>query len=286
VSTALVPQAAGEALERVLIQGDLAKLSSDERTFYYKKVCESVGLNPLTQPFEYINLNGKLRLYAKKDCTDQLRTIHGVSIKIVGREIAEDVYIVTAQAVNAAGRIDESIGAVSIGGLKGENRANAVMKAETKAKRRVTLSICGLGLLDESETHSIPGVAPEFPEIQGSRAAQAEVLQSKLIEAGVPPEQVAEAVEKQAKAHEPKKKAALPKGVDLTPFFDSFGQAKEKLGKERYYQILGNWGFISCREIPDRATAEKIWKEAIAPELKAIKEAELGVSEADLPPGI
>jgi len=30
------------------------------------------------------------------------------------------------------------------------------MKAESKAKRRVTLSICGLGMLDESETSTIP----------------------------------------------------------------------------------------------------------------------------------
>lgn len=35
--------------------------------------------------------------------------------------------------------------------------ANALMKAETKAKRRVTLSICGLGLLDESEIDTMKG---------------------------------------------------------------------------------------------------------------------------------
>ena len=35
--------------------------------------------------------------------------------------------------------------------LKGEVRANAILKAVTKAKRRATLSICGLGWLDESE---------------------------------------------------------------------------------------------------------------------------------------
>jgi hypothetical protein len=31
------------------------------------------------------------------------------------------------------------------------------MKCETKAKRRVTLSFCGLGMLDESEVESVPG---------------------------------------------------------------------------------------------------------------------------------
>ena len=42
-------------------------------------------------------------------------------------------------------------GAVNINGLKGEALANAMMKAETKAKRRATLSLCGLGLMDELE---------------------------------------------------------------------------------------------------------------------------------------
>ena len=46
---------------------------------------------------------------------------------------------------------------MSIKGLVGEELANAYMKAETKAKRRVTLSICGLGWLDDSETESIRG---------------------------------------------------------------------------------------------------------------------------------
>jgi len=37
---------------------------------------------------------------------------------------------------------------------------NALMKAVTKAKRRVTLSICGLGILDETEVESIPNAVP------------------------------------------------------------------------------------------------------------------------------
>jgi hypothetical protein len=61
------------------------------------------------------------------------------------------VYIVTAYATNGKGRTDSSIGAVNIDQLRGEAKANAMMRSETKAKRRVTLSICGLGLMDESE---------------------------------------------------------------------------------------------------------------------------------------
>jgi hypothetical protein len=49
--------------------------------------------------------------------------------------------------------------AVPIAGLRGEARANAMMKAETKAKRRATLAICGLGMLDESEMSGLPAEA-------------------------------------------------------------------------------------------------------------------------------
>ncbi len=156
------------AVEATVIQGDLAKLRPDERVAYYRSVCDSLGLNPLTQPFEYLNLNGKLRLYARRDCTDQLRKIHNISVVIVARDRSEDMYVVTARASNPAGRTDESIGAVPLTGLKGENLANALMKAETKAKRRVTLAICGLAMLDESE---LEGVGAEPPRKPGSGAA-------------------------------------------------------------------------------------------------------------------
>src|SRR6185295_7474769 len=156
-----------ELQEKVLIGGDLAKLSVPERLSYYKAVCESVGLNPLTRPFEYLILNDRMVLYARKDCTDQLRDLHGISVEIASREVVDGVCVVTARAKNMTERIDESVGAVpfmkedgdwktSQGGksyfaangqykpLGLADRANAMMKAETKAKRRVTLSICGL----------------------------------------------------------------------------------------------------------------------------------------------
>lgn len=148
------------AIERVVVQGDLSPLNPEERVIYYKKVCESAGLNPFTKPFEYIMLNGKLTLYAKKDCTEQLRQLRGISIVSLEDKLVDDIYIVTAKASTKDGRTDESKGAVVIGHLKGEAKANAIMKAETKAKRRVTLSISGMGFCDESEIDSIPNAKP------------------------------------------------------------------------------------------------------------------------------
>ena len=148
-----------DIMERVLLAGDLSKLQPEERVQYYGAVCKSLGLNPLTKPFEYISLNGKLTLYARRDCTDQLRRIHNINVTITSRELVNGCYVVTAKAAGFD-RIDESIGAVAVEGLKGDALANALMKAETKAKRRVTLSIVGLGWLDETETETIQGARP------------------------------------------------------------------------------------------------------------------------------
>lgn len=143
-------------IEQVVMQGDLSKLDPEQRVIYYRKVCESAGLNPFTRPFDYINLNGKLTLYAKKDATEQLRKLNGISIDKLESSIIDDLYIVKATARTRDGRTDEATGAVTIGHLKGDAKANAIMKAETKAKRRVTLSISGMGWTDETEIESIP----------------------------------------------------------------------------------------------------------------------------------
>lgn len=152
-----ISESAAAVVERVIINGDLAKLTPQERVNYYNEVCKSVGLNPLTKPFDYISLNGKLTLYALRACTDQLRSIYGVSVEEMSEGERDGVFIVTAKVRNADNRTDIAKGAVNISGLKGEALANAMMKAETKAKRRATLSLCGLGWLDESEVDSIPG---------------------------------------------------------------------------------------------------------------------------------
>lgn len=158
-------------IEALLTQGDLKSLSSSERASYYMKLCESLGLNPLTQPFEYVSFQGKMKLYAKKDCADQLRKIYGVSVEVTSRMTEEGVYSVTVRATTSDGRRDEDIGAVSVAGKKGDDLANMLMKATTKAKRRVTLSICGLGFLDESELETIPGDVQKVTVTQAHASA-------------------------------------------------------------------------------------------------------------------
>jgi hypothetical protein len=171
-------------IERVIIHGDLRQLNPQQKVSYYNAVCESVGLNPLTQPFQYLVLSGREVLYARREATDQLRHLYSVSVKIMAREVMEDCYIVTAQAILPGGRTDESIGAVPIASLKGEGRANAMMKAETKAKRRVTLAICGLGMLDETEVESV--VEQARPDFVTEATAIADQYQAPEVRASKP----------------------------------------------------------------------------------------------------
>src|SRR5690348_13042735 len=144
-------------LHKLVVEGDLSKLDADQQVNYYRTMCEATGLDYRTRPFAFIRLNGKLVLYALREATEQLRHRQNVSVEIVDRQLMGEVYVVTARATLPNGRTDASTGAVAIATLKGEALANAYMKAETKAKRRVTLSICGLGLMDESEAIDIPG---------------------------------------------------------------------------------------------------------------------------------
>lgn len=144
-------------VSRLVIDGDLSRLVPEQKSQYYILRCKEHGLNPSSQPFNYLKLNGKEVLYANKGCAEQLRAINKVSIKITKADKVDEIFVVIAEAKDGNGREDSATGAVPIMGLKGEALANAMMKAETKAKRRVTLSICGMNMLDETEVESITG---------------------------------------------------------------------------------------------------------------------------------
>ena len=141
-----------ELAESLIVGGDLGLLSAEQRIEYYGYICKRNGLDPAMRPVEYLKLNNKTVLYANKGCAEQLRRIHGVSV--TGCEFKEigTTVICTCTVRNSKGRTDTGTGAVLIG----NDLALAVMKSETKAKRRATLSICGMGMIDESEIENIP----------------------------------------------------------------------------------------------------------------------------------
>ena len=168
---------ASDIIAKLVLEGDLSKLSGPEKVEYYSRYCESLGLNPLTRPFQLIKFEGKLIMYPTKDCTEQLRKINEVSIIEVSTQELRGLFVVTAKAQDKTGKVDVSTAAIALTKdekvwverptpqdpkagyykktgkkipVEGDDLANLLMKTETKAKRRVTLSICGLGSIEDN----------------------------------------------------------------------------------------------------------------------------------------
>ena len=87
-----------ERLLSVIAQGDLGKLDAAGKLEYYKRVCASLDLNPLTQPFAFLNLQGKVVLYALKGATEQIAHRQGISIDLAEAQFHEDCILVRATA--------------------------------------------------------------------------------------------------------------------------------------------------------------------------------------------
>ena len=147
------------SIEAALMQNNYSRLPTDEKVLIYNRTCETLGLNPLTQPFGfYKQKDGTECLYAKRNCADQLRQIHGVTLVECKFEEVGGIYSAIVTMEDKSGRRDMDRGDVYVEHLKGMDLANAKMKALTKAKRRCTLSLCGLGYLDESEVADSPNI--------------------------------------------------------------------------------------------------------------------------------
>lgn len=144
------------ALLKLVSTGDLSSLTESQRYQFYLHRCRQAGLDPGTNPFQFITMNGKLVLYAKREAADQICANHGFSISIKETKTENDILFVRVGITDPkTGRESEDLGAVYLKGLTGEGLSNAYMKAFTKAKRRAVLSFAGLGMLDESEVASV-----------------------------------------------------------------------------------------------------------------------------------
>jgi hypothetical protein len=171
-----------EIITNLVLQGDISKMNDIQRVEYYNQLCLSLGLNPLTKPFDIIPFpkQGKVVLYPNKDCAEQLRKKDGVSIYKVEKTMENDIVVIKAYAKNKYGILDEAtsslplmkelkewknnkmVGTGEWKELNPQEKADALMKAETKAKRRVTFSICGLGMPDDfEETERYNNITPE-----------------------------------------------------------------------------------------------------------------------------
>jgi hypothetical protein len=122
-------------------------------------MCSRLGLDAHTQPFAFLRLNGKEVMYATRGATDQLARIHRITRKITdGPKVIDlagtKLVYALCEVSTPDGRVETATATVPL-----TDPVNVLMKAETKAKRRATLSILGLGMLDEMELETIPASA-------------------------------------------------------------------------------------------------------------------------------
>lgn len=117
-------------------------------------MCKSLRLNPLTKPIDYLSSpDGKLVPYINSLGVAQLRGQFGISTKVIETRTDKEFIYCTVAARDRTGRVEEAIAVVPLQDkygkpLTGERKANAIMKSETKAKRRATLALCGLSWAD------------------------------------------------------------------------------------------------------------------------------------------
>jgi hypothetical protein len=157
---------------------DTGSLTAQQRAGYVTALCRALRLNPLTSPVQFIRLNGKEVLYVTRTATDQLAAIHGLNRKTVrGPEIVDiagtKIAICAVEVTLPNGRSETATATLPV-----SDPAMLYMKLETKAKRRGTLAILGLGLLAEEEAESISGAervdlapAPKRPALDVFRDA-------------------------------------------------------------------------------------------------------------------
>jgi hypothetical protein len=166
------------ALESLVLRGDISGLTAAQKVQHYLGMCRILGLDAATQPLAYLRLSGKEVLYVTRGATDRLAAMHSLNREIIdGPKVIDlagtKLVIAVCRATLPGGRYETATATLPL-----SDPATVLMKAETKAKRRATLAILGLGLLDETEVDSIPGAqtvepAPARPLVDLAHALSA-----------------------------------------------------------------------------------------------------------------
>lgn len=283
-----------DTLNKLVTSGDLKGLTPDQQRAYYIYRCQLLDLDPATQPFDLINLQGKLTLYAKKECASQLSSKRGLSATIVSQGIQGELYVVQARCKGGDGRETDDLGAVSIKGKTGDDLCNAMMKAATKAKRRAILTHCGLGMMDESELETVrngwggSGSREEQERVKNGKLAQfrdAELPDTRtvdqvlahtppvgdgpmpdIVEDPLPPSTSPAATGSDSSHTVGPRPAADPRlGRYLYPeqaeHLKLFAKAKKAIGEEAYRRCLKYAGFDKSLHIDAAHHAERILKD-------------------------
>jgi len=181
---------------------DLESLTEPQRQEYVRNVCQHMGVPPELNlvMLTYLDENdGPRRLvaYAKRGATEIIRSNRQINVtELTSKEIGGSI-VFTVTGKDNTGRQEMSTGSKWIKDLAGRELDDAIMTAQTRACRRMTLQFVGAGVLDESEVNPNQSVqlketkfaavasAPQ-PTVEPSAAAGKDVTQ-EVVKAVVNP---------------------------------------------------------------------------------------------------
>jgi len=146
------------AVMEQLIRGDVSSVPREALLRYIFLFCERVGISPLAVPFSLVKTQGGMRLVANRNFYDAVASKFSVSRECVAEGFFEGtkLYFTRYRATTPDGRATEDMALVDTAGLNGNDLANAIMKAHTKGRNRVTRAHLGFPFPDESEAETVP----------------------------------------------------------------------------------------------------------------------------------
>jgi hypothetical protein len=170
--TPTIDVAALYAMEQRFVASNknVAGWTQEEIGDYMRALSDALGIDNKFAPFlvypagfDKATGKDKLTIYASRSCADQLAARHRLSQQITRREYNADmcIYLVEARVTFPDGRMVERSGTKFMGATAkgsfptGENAANFLLTAETKAFRRATLAACNCSFLDETEVDTL-----------------------------------------------------------------------------------------------------------------------------------
>lgn len=151
---------------------DLESLNETQRQDYLKAVCKHMGVPDNLNLVALIRQDdgeGPARLvaYAKRGATENVRNNLQINVISLTSQVVAGSIVFTATAVSKkTGRQEISTGSKYIEGATGKFLDDAIMTAQTRALRRVTLQFVGAGVLDESEVNQGKTVTVSAPAAQ------------------------------------------------------------------------------------------------------------------------
>lgn len=167
-----------ETLSKIILKGDWKDLTPAQRVEGYIALCRSLGLNPLTKPFDLLEMRDRTTLYLNSAGGAQLGALHKASYHITRVEtepVADTVMLVRAYVKVRLpdGRENEDVGIKTCNPKDVNDYIRAYKSAITNGRLRAIKGLIGLNVVVEGDEEEIPEARVVSVEIAEASAESA-----------------------------------------------------------------------------------------------------------------